>query len=104
MTFCECCMLRVIGNGERTKFWLHNWGHGILKYVIPIIYNEARDQDITIRQVHQMQSISHLISDNPSVQSTVQGRLQWNRLSGILSSIQARLSQRVEEARARNKE
>ena len=39
--FCDCFIVRELGDGKNIKFWNHNWSEGILRYEFPTLYIEA---------------------------------------------------------------
>lgn len=56
--FCEIHLKRKIGNGERTKFWHHDWGYGCLSQKLPDLYALVLNQQEMVSQILHSQSIA----------------------------------------------
>lgn len=80
-------MTRTVGDGNKIKFWTQNWGHGLLYTVYPILFGEAKEKDISVHQMFQIQNISemfhHVVSDEftsqlAELEAFVQPPFQFN--------------------------
>lgn len=87
--FCESSMERILQSGERTKFWHQNWGHGILKNELPLLFEGAIDKGISVQQMFQMSCQGQTTTaflDIETIAAMNQGRSQLLRLNGILGN------------------
>lgn len=79
---CEKFMVRIVGNGARTRFWEHNWGLGFLCIKFPLLYEEAADKDMIVQQAFQQNFSNLCIITGMVQQGTLLAQLQ--QLQSIL--------------------
>lgn len=80
--FCDTKMRKIIGNGENTLFWHHNWGHGILKYVFQLLYQKMDDPTISVSQALQ----PHFLQEIATKVDTDDEIAQFEKLQLIIST------------------
>lgn len=83
--FFDISTIRKPGNGETIRFWLHEWGFGILKLRFPILFTYSIDPLITLSEVKQIQPFSLLFHGNLSERAILE---RENLQQQILQTVQ----------------
>lgn len=51
--FCDCFIQRIVGQGNTIQLWDHDWGMGILKHNLSVLYSYTLQEDATLKQFYQ---------------------------------------------------
>ncbi|XP_078170733.1 uncharacterized protein LOC144564966 [Carex rostrata] len=79
--FWNISVHRIIGNGKKTSFWLHDWGCGVLKERFADLYSYTINDGINVREALEM-GMQSLLRDQLSDSAQEQLLTLTNEITG----------------------